>query len=79
MRQDVVDADRQQRAGGVGLSEPLWRRQRELVSRARELVQGCECRAGCPACVGPVLAADEALVTSPKRLTLDVLDGLTCA
>jgi DEAD/DEAH box helicase domain-containing protein len=23
------------------------------------LVERCDCRAGCPACVGPVLAADE--------------------
>nr|WP_231120394.1 DEAD/DEAH box helicase [Lysobacter tabacisoli] len=45
--------------GGVGLSEPLWLRQAELVQRAVELVARCDCRAGCPACVGPVLAADE--------------------
>src|SRR5690606_26791312 len=37
--------------GGVGLSEPLWQRQAELVARARELVAGCDCSAGCPACV----------------------------
>ena len=42
--------------GGVGLSEPLWQRQAELVQRARELVDRCDCVAGCPACVGPVLA-----------------------
>ena len=29
--------------GGVGLSEPLWQRQAELVQRARELVQRCDC------------------------------------
>ncbi|QDH68784.1 DEAD/DEAH box helicase [Marilutibacter alkalisoli] len=45
--------------GGVGLSEPLWTRQAELVQRAIELVEGCDCRAGCPACVGPILAGDE--------------------
>src|SRR5207342_395470 len=33
--------------GGVGLSEPLWHRQRELVGRACELVTACDCRAGC--------------------------------
>ncbi len=44
--------------GGVGLSEPLlWQRQAELVARAGELVHRCDCRAGCPACVGLVLAA----------------------
>jgi len=60
--------------GGVGQSEPLWRRQTELLARARELVQRCDCRAGCPACIGPILAADEAReATTPKSLALRVL------
>lgn len=60
--------------GGVGLSEPLWQRQAELVVRAGELVQRCDCRAGCPACVGPVLAAQESgQGDSPKTLALKVL------
>ncbi|QQP95027.1 DEAD/DEAH box helicase [Lysobacter enzymogenes] len=60
--------------GGVGLSEPLWRRQAELVLRARELVEGCDCRAGCPACVGPVLASDEdGGGATPRALALQVL------
>jgi DEAD/DEAH box helicase domain-containing protein len=45
--------------GGVGLSDPLFRVQADLVRDARELVAACACKAGCPACVGPVLAADE--------------------
>ena len=60
--------------GGVGLSEPLWQRQAELVRRAHELVERCDCRAGCPACVGPVLAIDEAkTLATPKQLALQVL------
>jgi DEAD/DEAH box helicase domain-containing protein len=65
--------------GGVGLSDPLWRRQAELVQRASELVQRCECRAGCPACVGPVLAADEDAHLTPRALALQVLRMLTAA
>src|SRR5690606_37277320 len=60
--------------GGVGLSEPLWHRQVELVQRAVELVERCDCKAGCPACVGPVLAADESGDTAtPKSLARRVL------
>ncbi|KAF1716686.1 helicase [Pseudoxanthomonas yeongjuensis] len=60
--------------GGVGLSEPLWERQAELVQRARELVGRCDCVAGCPACVGPVLAAHEdKQLATPKSLALEVL------
>jgi len=39
--------------GGVGLSRRLFDRTTELVEAARGLVEGCDCRAGCPACVGP--------------------------
>ncbi len=60
--------------GGVGLSEPLWQRQHELVQRAAELVDRCDCKAGCPACVGPVLAAQEdGDGVTPKSLALQVL------
>ncbi len=60
--------------GGVGLSEPLWLRQAELVTRARELIERCDCRAGCPACVGPILAADESRnENTPKSLARQVL------
>jgi len=66
--------------GGVGQSEPLWRRQAELLARAGELVQRCDCRAGCPACVGPVLAADEDKETdTPKALAQRVLSLLAAA
>jgi DEAD/DEAH box helicase domain-containing protein len=65
--------------GGVGLSEPLWRRQQELLQRASELVERCDCKAGCPACVGPVLAADEEATTTPRQIALQVLAALRSA
>ena len=65
--------------GGVGQSEPLWRRQHELVVLARELVERCDCKAGCPACVGPVLEMQEATVDSPRALALRVLGALEAA
>ncbi|QYR53027.1 DEAD/DEAH box helicase [Lysobacter soyae] len=61
--------------GGVGLSEPLWQRQRELLERAQSLLRACECRAGCPACVGPVLEEDLPMAQSPKALALTVLSA----
>jgi len=65
--------------GGIGLSEPLWHRQRELVHKAAELIAGCDCRAGCPACVGPILAADEDAEVTPKLLAQRVLTQLASA
>jgi DEAD/DEAH box helicase domain-containing protein len=59
--------------GGVGLSTPLFDVRSQVVERAYELVAGCSCRLGCPACVGPVLAADETGRAAPKASALTVL------
>jgi len=40
--------------GGVGLSEILFRSQRELLAAAHEVIARCACTHGCPACVGPL-------------------------
>jgi DEAD/DEAH box helicase domain-containing protein len=45
-----------------------------VIAGARALVSACECRLGCPACVGPILATDEAWNRSPKVAALRVLD-----
>ena len=39
--------------GGIGQSDPLFRRRDELVHEALELASKCACEAGCPSCVGP--------------------------
>jgi DEAD/DEAH box helicase domain-containing protein len=40
-------------AAGVGFSGRLYDLHDELLTAAMELVAGCRCRDGCPACVGP--------------------------
>jgi len=59
--------------GGVGLSAPLFEDAGLLVADADRLVRDCPCTAGCPACVGPILKADEAREEAPKELALRVL------
>jgi DEAD/DEAH box helicase domain-containing protein len=39
--------------GGVGLATRLFDRTGELLAAALDLVEGCDCEEGCPACVGP--------------------------
>lgn len=39
--------------GGMGLSHHLYHRFGDLISAAVERVSDCQCRDGCPACVGP--------------------------
>ena len=38
---------------GVGFSQRLYELHDELLVAATELVSDCQCRSGCPACVGP--------------------------
>jgi DEAD/DEAH box helicase domain-containing protein len=44
--------------GGIGLSERLWQRHNELLAGAADLIAGCGCDGGCPACTGPRLEPD---------------------
>jgi len=64
--------------GGVGLAEPLWTRQGELLQRAIGLIDGCGCSGGCPACVGPVLQV-EMREASLKQHARRVLAALSAA
>jgi DEAD/DEAH box helicase domain-containing protein len=38
---------------GIGFSERLFELHDEIMLRATQLVQTCECKDGCPSCVGP--------------------------
>jgi DEAD/DEAH box helicase domain-containing protein len=62
--------------GGVGLSAPLYDLRATIVRDALDLVARCECRQGCPACVGPTLASDTPGEHSPKTLAQRVLQLL---
>lgn len=59
--------------GGVGLSAPLYDQRARIVEGARQLIRACDCKYGCPACVGPILASDEERGFSPKLAALTVL------
>jgi DEAD/DEAH box helicase domain-containing protein len=61
--------------GGVGLSERLFDRHDELVTGAAELIGGCACESGCPACTGPRLEPD----ADAKGLALKLLRALAPA
>ena len=63
--------------GGIGISTPLFEQQAAVLDGAQQLVNNCECVHGCPGCIGPILASDEARGYSPKQLALTVLELLT--
>jgi DEAD/DEAH box helicase domain-containing protein len=58
--------------GGVGLSERLFERHHELLRGAAELIAGCACESGCPACTGPRLEPE----ADAKALALRLLRAL---
>ncbi len=73
--------------GGLGLAEHLFASHDTLLERARQLVGGCRCAEGCPACLGPILGTSETsaedtaplsypLRRSRKRTVLAVLEQI---
>ena len=62
-------------SGGVGLSAPLYRLSDRLLKQSRELIEGCACEAGCPACVGPVGEVGE----RGKQVALEILTRMADA
>ena len=38
--------------GGIGLSEKIYSRWSSLLKQASEHVSACNCKAGCPVCIG---------------------------
>jgi DEAD/DEAH box helicase domain-containing protein len=59
---------------GVGYAQALYVAMPELLRAADDLVTGCPCERGCPACVGPILDHEYALDT--KKLTASLLSSL---
>jgi DEAD/DEAH box helicase domain-containing protein len=57
---------------GIGLSEKLFEMHAELMLRAKELVQECECLEGCPSCIGPAGESGE----GGKQESLAILELL---
>ena len=62
-------------AAGVGFSQRLFELHDELLQAALELIADCQCRSGCPACVGPPgdIGPDTKAVT--RRLVRMLLGG----
>ena len=65
-------------AAGLGFSQQLFERHTEMLAGVEEMIRGCGCRFGCPACVGPVLLNDggEKPLLETKALALALLEVL---
>jgi DEAD/DEAH box helicase domain-containing protein len=58
--------------GGIGFSRPLFSMHADLLARTTELIAGCGCDNGCPACVGPAGESGP----RAKAVALAILDRL---
>jgi DEAD/DEAH box helicase domain-containing protein len=54
--------------GGIGLSETLFRKIDTVIVRAKDLVIGCDCRYGCPGCIGPVVFGEHPVKTAAANI-----------
>jgi DEAD/DEAH box helicase domain-containing protein len=65
--------------GGIGLSERLWERHDEVLAAAADLIAGCACEGGCPACTGPRLEPDVDARELAGRLLAELRRGSAVA
>ncbi|MCY3002238.1 MAG: DEAD/DEAH box helicase [Planctomycetota bacterium] len=72
-RPAIVLYDRVQ--GGVGLAEVLFEAHRDVLLAALDVVRGCECKYGCPGCVGPRAEAGELGKPAALRLLQHLSSG----
>ena len=63
--------------GGIGLTEPMYEKRATIIADTQQLVNACECKHGCPSCIGPILASDETRGYSPKQAAVSVLSLLS--
>ncbi len=62
--------------GGVGFSEKIFTHFPRLLSASIALITGCECKEGCPSCVGPVLEVGETAKKGAAVLANFILETL---
>jgi DEAD/DEAH box helicase domain-containing protein len=58
--------------GGIGLAERIFAQREVLIGRAEQLIRGCPCPSGCPACVGPTGSGER------KATSLELFEWLAC-
>jgi DEAD/DEAH box helicase domain-containing protein len=64
--------------GGVGLSRRIYERAEELFSRAARLITNCQCKSGCPACIGAVIHCDPQNAPAGRKVAAKtLLEGLS--
>ena len=63
--------------GGIGLSAPLYKLTSKLLLGATEVLSGCACESGCPACVGPVGEVGDRGKEAAAKI-LSALSGAGC-
>ena len=63
--------------GGIGLSERIFVQRDLLLARALRLVEGCPCKFGCPACVGPSEASRKSIAIALMHRALGNVRALS--
>jgi len=59
--------------GGIGLSQPLFEQHDMLIQKAKDLLQNCPCKYGCPSCISPILNNGDVV----KELCVEIFNSIS--
>ncbi len=62
--------------GGVGLSHRAYDRIDEILMDSRQLIDSCQCKEGCPSCIGPTGKNESDPEKSVKTAAMALLGGI---
>jgi len=59
---------------GIGFSEMLYEKIEEILSQIIKVIENCECKDGCPSCIGPPIRKDSKTKAAAKFILNNLLN-----
>ena len=60
--------------GGTGLSDKLLKNYKDIFTACLQSIKSCECKTGCPSCIGPALEGDRLTKVKTAELLEYIID-----
>ncbi len=61
---------------GIGFSEMLYEKIEEILNQIVKVIENCECKDGCPSCIGPPIRKDSKTKSAAKFILNNLLNKI---